>query len=79
MIRLLRCGLVLLLVVSAGCVSVNVIPTDLPLPQAPELHFDLVGGSSICLDQTDANKLRRYFDELNAFRHAWERLRNAIP
>ena len=58
----------------AGCVSVNVVPTALPLPEAPELTFISQTGQ-ICLSEGDANKLRKYFDQLNAFRVAWERLR----
>lgn len=67
--RVLLAGLLL-----AGCVSVNVIPTALPLPEAPELTFISQTGQ-ICLSEADANKLGKYLDQLNAFRHSWERLR----
>ena len=58
----------------AGCVSVNVIPTALPLPEAPEVTFISQTGQ-ICLSEADANKLGKYLDSINAFRSAWERLR----
>ena len=57
-----------------ACVSVNVVPTALPLPEAPELTFASQGGQ-VCLSESDANKLGKYLDSLNAFRSAWERLR----
>ena len=58
----------------AGCVSVNVIPTALPLPEAPELTF-ISQTEQICLSEADANKLSKYLQQLEAFRAAWERLR----
>lgn len=57
-----------------GCVSVSIIPTELPLPIMPELQFVSSGGT-ICLSEADANKLSKFLDQLNAFRAAWERLR----
>ena len=66
--------IVLSFLVLVGCVSVNVVPTALPLPAAPELTFTAETGL-ICLSEGDANQLRKYFDQLNAFRAAWERLR----
>ena len=57
-----------------ACVSVNVIPTALPLPEAPELMFISQTGQ-ICLSEADANKLGKYLDSLNAFRAVWNRLR----
>lgn len=64
----------LLLVSLAGCVSVNVVPTALPLPEAPDLTF-LSQTGQICLSEADANQLGKYLDSINAFRQAWERLR----
>ena len=57
-----------------SCISLNVVPTALPLPEAPELTFISQTGQ-ICLSEEDANKLNRYLQQLNAFRAAWERLR----
>ena len=72
----LRILLVSILLVSlAGCVSVQVIPTELPLPIMPEMQFVSREGT-ICLSEPDANKLLRYFQQLDAFRKAWERLRD---
>lgn len=72
----LRILLVSILLVSlAGCVSVQVIPTELPLPIMPEMQFVPREGT-ICLSEPDANKLLRYFQQLDAFRKAWERLRD---
>ena len=65
-------GIILLSLV--GCVSVNVIPTDLPLPIMPEIQFVSSEGT-ICLSEADANKLSKYLQQLEAFRSAWERLR----
>ena len=70
--RSLLLGIILLSLV--GCVSVNVIPTDLPLPIMPEIQF-VPSGDTICLSEPDANKLSRYLQQLDAFRQAWERLR----
>ena len=57
-----------------GCVSVNVIPTELPLPVMPEIQF-MSSEGTICLSEADANKLSKYLQQLDAFRAAWERLR----
>lgn len=64
----------MLLLGLAGCISLNIIPTDLPLPQSPQIAFKSCG-PDICLTPTDANRLDRYFQEMAAFRGAWERLR----
>ena len=64
----------IILMILAGCVSVQVIPTELPLPIMPEMQFVSREGT-ICLSEPDANKLLRYFQQLDAFRKAWERLR----
>ena len=64
----------IILVGLAGCISVNVIPTELPLPVMPEIQFVSSEGT-ICLSEADADKLRKFLDQLNAFRAAWERLR----
>ena len=75
MSRVSRTLLVSMLFVSlASCVSVQVIPTELPLPIMPEMQFVSREGT-ICLSEPDANKLLRYFQQLDAFRKAWERLR----
>ena len=60
----------------AGCVNVQVIPTSLPLPEQPELTFKSCP-PDICLSEEDANKLDKYFQKLDAFRDAWQRLRDA--
>lgn len=70
---LLAC-LLLAVLLLAGCISVNVVPTALPLPEAPELTFISQTGQ-ICLSEADANKLNKFLQQLDAFRHAWERLR----
>ena len=57
-----------------GCVSLSIIPTELPLPVMPEIQF-VPSGDTICLSTTDANKLSKYLQQLEAFRAAWERLR----
>ena len=57
-----------------GCISLQIIPTSLPLPEAPELMF-LSQTEQICLSEADANKLGKYLDSLNAFRAVWNRLR----
>ena len=57
----------------SGCVSVHLIPTELPLPERPDIVFRSVP-PDICLDEPGANKLLRYFQELDAFRRAWKRL-----
>ena len=67
--------IVLVAILMMACVSVNVIPTALPLPEAPALTFKSCP-PDICLSEPDANNLRKYLDQLNAFRHAWERLRD---
>lgn len=67
--------IVLVFLVLVGCVSVNVVPTALPLPEMPELQFS-PSGDAICLSEADAHKLNIYFRQLDAFRHAWERLRS---
>ena len=59
----------------AGCVSVHVVPTALPLPESPELRFTVCQPGRVCLDERDGNALRRYLDSMAAFRAAWERLR----
>ena len=64
----------IILVGLAGCVSVNIIPTELPLPILPEIQF-VSSGDTICLSEADANKLSKYLQQLEAFRAAWERLR----
>ena len=71
--RILLTGI--LLVGLASCVSVRVIPTELPLPIIPDVQFVSREGT-ICLSEPDANKLLRYLQQLDAFRKAWERLRD---
>ena len=71
--RMLLTGI--LLVSLASCVSVQVIPTELPLPIMPEMQFVSREGT-ICLSEPDANKLLRYLQQLDVFRKAWERLRD---
>ena len=66
--------IVLVFLVLVGCVNVQVVPTALPLPEAPELTFKSCP-PDICLSEQDANKLDKYLRQLNAFREAWERLR----
>ena len=66
--------IVLSVLVLVGCVSVNVVPTALPLPEAPEILF-VPSDGLVCLSESEANSLGKYFDQLNAFRAAWERLR----
>ena len=58
----------------AGCFSIAVVPSELPLPVAPEMQFMSHEGT-ICLSDQDADKLRKYLDQLNAYRYAQERLR----
>lgn len=65
----------LLALLLSACVSVNVIPTDLPLPIMPAVQF-VSSQDTVCLSEPDANKLLHYFQQLEAFRQAWERLRN---
>ena len=57
----------------AGCVSIRIVPEGLPIPQAPPLEFAASG--PVCLNENDANLLRKYFDKLLMFQEAWERLR----
>lgn len=72
--------IVALCVFFAGCVSVTVLG-DMPLPLAPQLTFQacqVAGVATICISEVDANKLRAYFDQLNAYRHAVDRLHNVV-
>ena len=57
-----------------SCISLNVVPTALPLPEAPELTFKSCP-PDICLSEQDANRLNKYLQQMEAFRSAWERLR----
>ena len=64
----------LLVVLLPGCVSVGVTP-DLPFPKAPSLTFTLVlDGTNVCLGIEEANALRVYFDSLDAYQQALQRL-----
>ena len=66
--------IVLIFLALTGCVSVNVVPTELPLPIRPTMTFT-AGVNQVCLSEPDANKLLHYFQQLDAFQAAWERLR----
>ena len=70
----LLASLLLASLLLGACVSVNVIPTALPLPEFPELTFKSCP-PDICLSEQDANRLNKYLQQMEAFRSAWERLR----
>ena len=64
----------LLAILLPGCISVGVTP-DLPLPKAPALMFTLLpDGKNVCLGIEEANALRVYFDSLDAYQQALQRL-----
>ena len=67
--RIACCAGMLALV--AGCVSVKMQPI-LPFPPAPPLTFSAQG--PVCLGEQDANSLLKYFDKLDAYQQAIERL-----
>lgn len=56
-----------------GCVSLTILPTALPLPEAPDLTFQSFQGM-ICVSEADANTLNHYWQEMAEFRKAWQRL-----
>lgn len=61
-----------------ACASFRPLPTDLPFPHQPTLFWTLKE-QSVCLSESDANKYRRWVDELSAFDHAWKRLGKPAP
>lgn len=64
---------VLIVLALTGCSNIQVVPTALPLPEAPEIVFKSCP-PDVCLSESDANKLDRYFQALETFRATWQRL-----
>jgi len=60
----------------AGCAAVAPpAPTTLPFPERPALRFYYIeAAGAVCTNVPDASALATYFDELDAFAHAWHRL-----
>lgn len=51
-------------------------PVGLPFPESPPLAWTVSRtGESVCLSVEDGGRLLKFMDQINAFRHAWERLR----
>lgn len=61
-----------------GCVTVQVAAT-LPFPPAPALHFTACQPGYVCLTDADGNSLRKFFDQLDAFAHAQNRIAAPTP
>jgi len=62
-----------------GCTTVQVM-AGMPLPPAPQITFQsckVAEVATICLSEADANALRVWMDQLNAYSHAVKRLHDA--
>ena len=73
--RMKRNWLVLIasLSVIVGCSSLRPA-TGLPFPVRPELHWSL-DSQKFCLSNDEGVALGKWFDKVEAFKHAYERLK----
>jgi hypothetical protein len=72
-VRRAASGLILGVLLLGGCAFWRGEPTALRFPEPPAIGFYDADGA-VCMTGSDADRLARWLDELNAFRRARERL-----
>lgn len=60
--------------VLSGCVTVKVAQPILPVPEWPEVRWEVCQPQRVCLTEPDGNRINKFIDKWNAYRHALERL-----
>ena len=69
-----RLWTILIVVALSGCVTVKVAQPVLPTPEWPYPVFEACRPGYVCLKDVEANKVNKFIDKWNAYRHSLERL-----
>lgn len=58
----------------SACVTVRVAQPVLPVPDWPTVKWELCKPGYACLKDEEANRVNKFIDKWNAYRHSLERL-----
>ena len=66
--------ILIVVALSTSCVTVKVAQPVLPTPDWPYPVFEKCLPGYVCLKEIEANKVNKFIDKWNAYRHSLERL-----